>query len=124
MLCDELVNKKYDVQIETNGTLYREINKEVNIVCSPKPTENGYSRIREDLLPRLNALKFLVSKYHKNYEFVPDVGQSNYKIPVYVQPIDEYDDFKNKVNLEYAIEMAKNNCYLLSTQIHKYIGVE
>jgi 7-carboxy-7-deazaguanine synthase len=123
-LCDELISKNYDVQIETNGTLYRKINSKVNIVCSPKPTENGYSKIREDLLSRINALKFLVSKYHKNYDFVPDVGQSKYNIPVYVQAIDEYDEIKNRMNLDYAIEIAKNNCYRLSVQIHKYIGVE
>jgi len=34
-LCDELLNLKYKVQIETNGTLYKKLDKRVDVVCSP-----------------------------------------------------------------------------------------
>lgn len=125
-LCDELLETGYKIQIETNGTIYRKIDDRVNIVCSPKASKTGYSRLRSDLLSRLGAIKFLISKYHKYYDTVPDVGQSECKktIKIYVQPMDEYDEEKNKANADLTVEIAKAKGYNLSVQIHKYMGIE
>ena len=51
-----------------------------------------------------------------------DVGQNG--TPVYVQPMDEYDDEKNAANLRLAMELAQRHGYRLSLQLHKIIGVE
>ena len=126
-LCSLLLENNFNIQIETNGTLYRPVDERVEIVCSPKNTGNintktgGCTEIRDDLLQRLTALKFLVSKYDKNYIKIPEVGQSKYNTPVFVQPMDEYDDGKNRANMNYACEIVQKYGYKLSLQIHKIL---
>jgi len=122
-LCEELIECGFKVQIETNGTLYRELPPEVEIVCSPKNMGKGYFPLRSDMLARVNALKFIISANRKDYSDVADVGQGS-DIPVYVQPMDEYDEAKNAANLKLAMELAQQKGYRLSLQIHKIIGVE
>ncbi len=123
-ICEQLIMEDYTVQIETNGTLFRNIHIEVHIVCSPKNIGNGYTRLRADLLARLTALKFVVSKSFKNYQDVAEVGQSDYNVPVYVQPMDEYNEQKNKDNLKHALYIANKYGYRLSLQTHKILDIE
>jgi organic radical activating enzyme len=123
-LCEALLAEGFKVQIETNGTLFRPLPAEVDIVCSPKNTGGGYFPIREDLLSRLSALKFLISRFDEKYNHVGDVGQGAYPIPVYVQPMDEYDTKRNAENLTYAAELAQRHGYRLSLQTHKILGIE
>ncbi len=120
-LCNELITRGYFVQIETNGTLYRKIHNDVSIVCSPKNTGSGYHKIRDDLRERIDAFKFIISAHDSLYANVGDVGQGD--IPVYVQPMDEYDEGKNKKNLELTIKLAQENGYRISLQLHKLVGV-
>lgn len=122
-LCDELINLGYKIQIETNGTIYRNINKDVKIICSPKTTAK-YTAIRDDLLKRIDCLKFIISATHPLYQNIGDVGQSKYNTPVYVQPMDEYDTLKNKQNLQYTIKLASENGYNISLQTHKIMGID
>ena len=123
-LCEQLLADGFKVQIETNGTLYRPLPKDVAIICSPKNTGMGYNKIRDDLLSRLQALKFILSKHDEKYRDVGDVGQSIYHTPVYVQPMDEYDTIRNTENRAYASEMAQRHGYILSLQTHKILGIE
>ena len=122
-LCDKLLDKGYKIQIETNGTLYRNIDERVDIICSPKNTGNGYHKIREDLLERLTAIKFIISANDELYNEVFDVGQSKYNIPVYVQPMDEQDEAKNKANMDLAVKLVLEKNLILSLQTHKIAGV-
>jgi organic radical activating enzyme len=122
-LCEALVKAGFKVQLETNGTLYRQIPDEVDIICSPKNNGKGYFPIRPDLLARVTALKFIISAQNKDYAGIGDVGQGN-ALPVYVQPMDEYDAEKNKANLELATRLAMENGYRLSLQMHKIAGIE
>jgi organic radical activating enzyme len=121
-LCDELISQGYHIQIETNGTLFRNVNKLVSIVCSPKNT-NGYTPIRDDLLQRINAFKFIISANNSLYNQVGEVGQTKYNTPIYVQPMDESDENKNLQNLQATIKIASINGYNISLQTHKIIGV-
>ncbi len=123
-LCAELVKLNFLVQIETNGTLFRDLPAEVKIICSPKISNNKYHQIRPDLLPRINAFKFIISKSQKNYSDVAEVGQSKFQIPVYVQPMDEYDEAKNQANLQHAVKLCEERGYFLSLQIHKILGIK
>ena len=116
------MEKGYKVQIETNGTLWRELPEGVEIVCSPKNTGKGYFPVRPDLRARVNAFKFIVSAEREGYANVGDAGQGG--IPVYVQPMDEYDDAKNEANLKLAEELAMRHDYRLSLQMHKIWGIE
>lgn len=121
-LCRKLLDEKFIVQIETNGTLYRDIPKEVEIICSPKNT-NKYSQIRDDLMSRITALKFIISVGNEKYSFVPEVGQKKYSTPVYIQPMDEYEPEKNKANLDLVEKLSKENDYKVSIQMHKIWGI-
>ncbi|MDP4709250.1 MAG: 7-carboxy-7-deazaguanine synthase QueE [Rickettsiaceae bacterium] len=123
-LCEDLLSSGFAVQIETNGTLYREIPKDVDIICSPKVSNNKYLSVQQDLLPRVTAFKFLISGNIEFYASVPELGQLEYNIPVFVQAMDEYDAKINAKNQQMAVDLAINNGYRLSYQIHKNLGIE
>lgn len=122
-LTDGLLERGFTVQIETNGTLYQELDNRVQIVCSPKTTTGQYTRIREDLLPHLTALKFLLSAHDLLYRKVEEVGQSDYDIPVYVQPMDAHNAEATRENTEFTKAMALKHGYRLSLQLHKILGI-
>ncbi len=124
-LCTALIQLGYDVQIETNGLLYRKLPPKVSIVCSPKPSmRTGYSTIREDLMPHIIAIKFLVSTRIENYQDIAEVGQTKHGIEVYIQPIDEMEKSQNALNQDLALKLAHKYNARFSLQIHKVIGVE
>lgn len=106
-LVNGLIEQGFKVQIETNGTIYRPLPKEVDIVCSPKNTGQGYAPLRPDMLERANALKFIISNSHPLYKDVGEVGQGACAIPVYVQPMDEQDEKKNADNIQRAVGLAQ-----------------
>ena len=122
-LCRKLQGLNFLVQIETNGTLFRDLPEGVKVICSPKITNGKYHKIRPDLLNKIDALKFIISKGDKSYYHVGDVGQSDLQIPIYLQPMDEYDKIKNKANLHYAAQLCQDKGHLLSVQIHKILKI-
>jgi organic radical activating enzyme len=122
-LCRALLKQGFSVQVETNGTIYRKLPREISIVCSPKNTGRGYRTLEEPLLRQVAALKFVVSKHHPLYGEVKEVGQRRFGIPVYVQPMDEMDEAKNKENLLHARQIALSQGYHLSLQMHKIMGL-
>lgn len=122
-LCRALIAEGFVVQIETNGTLYREMPDAVNIVCSPKAVDGKYYPLRPDMLARIDALKFLVSVADTAYQHVPDLGQAAHAVPVFVQPMDENDDAKNAANRAHAVALCQQYGYRLSLQTHKLLGI-
>lgn len=120
-LCEALLGEGFAVQIETNGTLWRELPAGVDIVCSPKNTGAGYMPVRADFLARVSALKFIISAGDANYRDVPDWANG---APVFVQPMDEYNEAKNAANRALAVELAMERGYRLSLQTHKLLGIE
>lgn len=117
-LCEALIRRNYKVQIETNGLLYLELPQQVEIICSPKNPGSGYYKIRKDLMARINAYKFIVSATHPLYKHIPEIKDN---VPVYIQPMDEYDAIKNKQNRELAEKLVMEKNYLLSLQLHKIL---
>lgn len=125
LLCQNLIDLNYVVQIETNGTLYlSQLPTKVKIICSPKAGLNGYTKIRADLLPSIAAIKFLVAKHLPPYDNIAEVGQSDYNIPVFIQPIDQNNPQLNAANTSLAVELALSFGHNLSLQLHKIIGIE
>ncbi len=124
LLCQKLLEQDFKVQIETNGTLYRSLPDEVSIICSPKAGKNGYSKIREDLLPKISAVKFIVARNILEYSMIPEIGQTAYNIPVFVQPMDQGDQELNKENNKLAVKLALESGMRLSVQTHKFLGIE
>ena len=123
-LCAALLEQGFKVQIETNGTLWREMPEKVEIVCSPKAGIEGYYPLRPDILPRINALKFLVSTTKSQYTHIPELGQTVHQVPIYVQPMDEQNEAQNQANMALATTLAMQNGYHLSIQWHKLAGIE
>lgn len=122
-LCEMLLNSGYRVQIESNGTIFREIPEAVEIVCSPKVVNGKYYPIRRDLLPYIRAFKYLISAHITGYESVP-VDYLGHNIPVFVQAMDEHDDQKNIANKKLAVEIAIENNFRLSFQMHKNLDID
>ncbi len=122
-LCRELLARGLRVQIETNGTLWRQLPESVHVVCSPKVTDGRYHKLRPDLLARVDALKFIVATDSDEYRDVADVGQAGLDIPVYVQPMDVGDVNRNRANTAHAAQLAQANGYRLSLQTHKILGI-
>jgi len=123
-LCEELLRLNYHVQIESNGTIYRDLPKEVKIICSPKVTNGKYHQIRPDLLARILAFKFIISANQEEYSNISQVGQKEYDTPIYLQPMDEYDEVKNKKNQDLAVKLCQEHNYILSLQIHKILKLK
>lgn len=122
-LCEMLVAGGFTVQIETNGTLWRPVAPQVQIVVSPKNTGKGYGTIRADVLARAQALKFIISDRHALYREVAEVGQSTYKTPVFLQPMDEQNKAQNDANLKRCLELCASTGARLSLQLHKMLGI-
>lgn len=124
-LCKELILLKFLVQIETNGTIFRELPSEVKIICSPKISNHKYHILRPDILPKIDALKFIISASNEDYSDVGEVGQaSRDNLSIYVQPMDEYDQEKNQKNLQKCLNLCEENGYFLSLQTHKIVGLK
>lgn len=127
------------VQIETNGTLYQDVQflfplalhrDKLVVVCSPK-TPN-ISPAMEDLV---HSWKYVVEAGRVSEAdglplsalgmpappFRPRVRD---KSRIYVQPLDEGDVEKNKVHLAAALHSCQTFGYRLCLQIHKQLGLE
>ena len=118
ILCQKLLDLNFKIQIESNGTIFRKLPVEIEIVCSPKITNNKY-HITPRLIDYVTYFKFLVEK-NGAYNILPDIDLVK---PVYIQPIDTYDKKTNAENLNYAIDLALKNNYILTIQMHKIINM-
>lgn len=129
-LVNLLSEEGYPIQIETNGTLYRDNfpYKKVRVICSPKsPTINA------QLQPFVEAYKYVIeNNFVDPMDGLPSrvlgknmhVGRAFIWKPIYIQPLDEQDEEKNKLHLAAAMKSCSTYGYRLSVQIHKIIGVE
>lgn len=121
------------IQIETNGTLAPAIPWEhVSIVCSPKgPT------INRGLQPHILALKYVLQAgWVDSKDGLPvitlgmlgkEVGRPDPTIcdaEIYVQPLDESDPIRNKLNLDACLDSVFRFGHKLCLQTHKMIGLK
>ncbi len=121
-LCEALLEKGYQIQIESNGTLFQEMPDGVEVICSPKISNGKYHKIRADLEKYIIAYKFIISSTQKEYSNIPSWDFNNKK--VYLQPMDEMDKEKNLANRKLAMELAFKTGYIFSSQLHKILGIE
>ena len=124
----------YDIQIETNGTLFVPDMPwhHVTVVCSPKT-----GKLNRHLMPHISALKYVldVDSYSEE-DGLPikaldhSVGGRvarpwpDFKGTVYLQPMDCKNDVRNNINLKKCVEMCMKHGYTLQIQLHKLLGVE
>ncbi len=132
-----LLDLGYHVQVETNGTLMDEslIEEGVlgptfpfTIVCSPK------AGIRPSLAPYIDAYKYVIREGQvDSNDLLPTSSLLSDARPgrpphgfggtIYVQPCDEQDIQKNKINAEAAIHSCMQKGYTLCLQMHKIVGL-
>jgi organic radical activating enzyme len=120
-LTDALLLEGFTVQLETNGTLFQELDARVSWVCSPKAVNGRYHPLRPDVLARVSALKFLISATLEPYMDIPDIGVCT--APVYLQPMDEHDAVTNAANIQRTLELVMQHGHRLSVQLHKMLGI-
>lgn len=130
----------FDVQIETNGTLYpygesKEIFDLATVVCSPKT-----GKVHQAFYQHGNFWKYVVMSGDMADDGLPihalqhSVGRQGVQRPpfgatVYVQPMDMGNDSdearsQNERNLGAAVESVMEHGYTLCLQQHKIIGME
>ena len=135
--------EKIHVQIETNGKLKPQnynslrmfnVTGKITIVVSPKT-----STINAELAEIATAYKYVISHGDVADDGLPTTAlmhplakgsdrvarpPANWTGPIYVQPADEQDPLRNKLNQERAIQtVLQNPNYTLSLQMHKIIGL-
>lgn len=131
-LVNKLLEMRYDVQIETNGTLppHPDMDDRVTIVCSPKG-----GKIHPKLERAATCYKYVVTANSVcevdglpvlalSHPAAPKLARPKYCKPIYIQPADLQDDQLNKANLDACVESAMKFGYTVQVQLHKLLGVE
>lgn len=128
-LVHQLVLTGLKVQIETNGTIYQDIDKRATIVCSPKTP-----KIDERLGARASAFKYVLDASHVDTEDGLPAGTlgkygrtarppDGWQGDIFVQPLDEQDEHKNENNLQACVKSVLRFGYRLCIQTHKIAKV-
>lgn len=135
-----LANGTRLIQVETAGTCWQEdlepLMKSIRLVCSPK-TPKLHPRIAqlcqdwkyvikageqgEDGLPMYgtqNATKGKVQFLYRPHPSGPATDT------IWCSPMDEYNEERNKLNMEAARDACLKHGYRLTLQMHKIVGVE
>lgn len=138
-LVSNLLARDFRVQIETNGTLYRELpfdHPNLTIVCSPKA-----GAINKKLAPHIAALKYVatVDSLVNSPDGLPTHALEhpnggmlarppvNFNGVIFLQPVDEQDYRRggnNEKNLAAVVKSCMDHGYRLCLQVHKIIGVD
>ena len=136
-----LINNRYYVQVESNGTLRPtpwaysnrpDLREGVYIVCSPKT-----GKINQAVFNHACALKYVVragcvrdedglplsALDHPSNPY-PARPPKGWMRPVYVQPLDSKDPDENAAHAREAVASCLRHGYTLQVQVHKMIGVE
>ncbi len=132
-----LLEEKFGVQVETNGTLAPNSDwislyskHAPTIVCSPKT-----GKVHQALTPFVDAYKYVLHRDQLGADGLPTSALDHpahprlarphrgYSGPVYVQPVDEQDRALNELNTKAAIASAMKHGFTLCLQTHKIIGL-
>lgn len=130
----KLLSWGFEVQIETNGTLYDPTLVKnygvISVVCSPKT-----SKISTELLPYITDYKYILGADAISPEdglptsslggpTPPARPHEGFTGQVYVQPLDEKDEETNRRHVQATVKMCMRFGYRLSYQLHKLLGLE
>lgn len=130
-LCANLVMTGYRVQIETAGTLWIEgLEKWAEIVASPKTPV-----IHPKIYMHAVAFKYIVDCRQLFETFIPvtatqprtpprTLARPRPGAPVYVSPMDTYDEDRNKHNRKLVGQLAKQFGVIAGLQLHKFMELE
>ncbi len=130
-LIHELIKTKAEVQIETNGSLFRDIPlfPNITIVCSPKAP-----RVNKRLQPSISHLKYIIEHGKVDPKdglptsvlgeaIRPARPWNGFTGTVWVQAMDSQDERVNGFNIQEAIHSCMKHGYRMSVQTHKILGL-
>ena len=120
---DLLIVKGFHIIIETSIKIDIGYFDNLSIVYIPLNNGFGYEKLRDDFLSRLEAIKFYISSSDDNYNYIPDIGQTIYSIPIYVQPIEESNFVKNLNNMQYSLDLCNKLGYYYCIDMNKILGI-
>jgi 7-carboxy-7-deazaguanine synthase len=136
-------------QIESNGSVHREISSGSYLVVSPKISDaNGrYMEPNPKVLERLDCLKFVVSsdeEKYPGYQTIPEFAlelRARRGIPIYISPMNVYarpptpgkvvsfwedgllDLVQLQSNYRHAAQLAMAHGVIVSLQTHLFLGL-
>ena len=118
-LCRALIDVGKDFGIETSGSYFQSVPREVFITLSPKEHLNPKYPVLDALWSRANEFKLVISDgteldYYKE-------KLKNFDGFLFLQP--EYDDFKNSIQ-KTLILLRNNDDFKLSLQTHKILNLQ
>lgn len=137
LLVERLLYCDFIVQVETNGTICPSNlpwgHPNFHVVCSPKA-----AKLAPEFVTRSNyltALKYVVEDGYVAQDGLPlrVLGKNimvarppeNYpRNQIYVQPLDEQDEARNKLHVAAAVRSCLEHGYCLCLQVHKLAGLE
>lgn len=128
-----LLSHGYQVQLETNGTLFQILPyglPQLTVVCSPKT-----GSINAKLLPYISALKYVVDADSVGEDGYPDLALGNgrsrlarppmgFRGPIYFQPFDSGNPEENKRHQQAALAAAFKTGGIYCHQLHKLLDLE
>jgi 7-carboxy-7-deazaguanine synthase len=119
------------IQIETAGTLWiDDLHLLSQIVCSPKtPT------IHPQIYRHACAFKYLIDYRNSHEEYIPitatqkdarpaQLANPRYGAPVYLSPMDNYDENYNRLNRKLVATLAIKYGVHASIQLHKMLELD
>ena len=128
LLINNLHKAGYKVQIETAGVNWIDnLDQIAEIICSPKtPT------IHPKVLSTAKAFKYVISAAQQFDRFIPIMGTQpgvravalaapRLHAPVYLSPMDEYDEIKNAANRKLVGKLAMRYGCIAAIQLHKFL---
>jgi organic radical activating enzyme len=117
-LCSAILKTKRAVSIETSGSYWLDVPKEVFVTLSPKQHISPDYPVEENFWQRANEVKIVISKGDE-FDFYKD-KLKNFKGHKYFQP--EFNEHQESVKK--CLNLLKDNQdWKLSLQVHKIIGV-
>ena len=136
-LVRELLAKGLHVQLETNGTVAPDdfpwSADSLDVVCSPKA--GGVNPMLIQRARHCLTFKYVLQAGKVDSDGLPlSVLGNNVRVArppvgtdkgsIFVQPMDEQDEHKNRANLQACRESAERFGYRVGIQLHKLLGVD
>lgn len=131
-LVETLADAGFQVQIETNGTLFVELPWEkVTVICSPKT-----GSVNKQLQPHIAHYKYVLDAGSVGADGLPvaALGHPNSGVVarphagfsgiIYLQPMDTKRDDRNAANLDECLNSCMKHGYTLGLQLHKILAME
>lgn len=130
-LVNRLTEEGYEIQVETNGTLYQDLPyKNITVVCSPKT-----GSLNKSLQNKIAALKYVISAAdgiseedglpYRVLGLPSKVARppEDFQGIVYVQPADDGSPEANAANLRLTLRSVIEFNHVLCLQVHKVINI-